>query len=129
MPSSARYKKLHTENNPKLKELLIRILEKMDEYETNIESLNAIINEKNEHSSIQNKLNIIQNDLNKFKNDDKKMNFEIDNLNEEIYHMDSKIIENNQYARRESLIISGIPDNIRQNDLEEKVIQILRSIG
>ena len=57
------------------------------------------------------------------------MNFEIDNLNEEIYHMDSKIIENNQYARRESLIISGIPDNIRQNDLEEKAIQILRSIG
>ena len=43
--------------------------------------------------------------------------------------MDCKIIENNQYARRESVIISGIPDNIQQNQLEENVLHILRSIG
>ena len=43
--------------------------------------------------------------------------------------MDCKIIENNQYARRESVIISGIPDNINQNQLEENVLHILRSIG
>ena len=43
--------------------------------------------------------------------------------------MDAQIIENNQYARRESLIISGIPDNIKHNELEDQVINILRSIG
>ena len=43
--------------------------------------------------------------------------------------MDCRIIENNQYARRESVIISGIPDYISQNNLEDKVLHILRSIG
>ena len=46
-----------------------------------------------------------------------------------MYYMDCKIIENNQYARRESLVISGIPDNVTQKELEEKVLFILRSIG
>ena len=43
--------------------------------------------------------------------------------------MDCRIIENNQYARRESIIISGIPDKINQNNLEKNVLNILRSIG
>ena len=46
-----------------------------------------------------------------------------------MYYMDCKIIENNQYARRESLVISGIPDNVDQNHLEEKVLLISRTIG
>ena len=43
--------------------------------------------------------------------------------------MECRVIENNQYVRRESLIISGIPDRIIQNYLEETVIRILRSLG
>ena len=54
---------------------------------------------------------------------------EIDLINDDLYKMECRVIENNQYARRESLIISGIPDRITQNHLEETVIRILRSIG
>ena len=34
-----------------------------------------------------------------------------------------------QYSRRESLVISGIPENISQADLEPTVLEILRNIG
>ena len=78
---------------------------------------------------INNDLQSIKNEINFLKNNNKKINYEIDNLNEEIYYMDRKIIENNQYARRESIIISGIPDNVKQNKLEETVLHILHSIG
>ena len=115
--------KSNTEINSNLEHLLHRILGKMDEYENKIYSLNnLIIKEKSENASIKNELYNIRNDNN-------KLNFELTNLNEEIYNMDIRIIENNQYARRESLIISGIPDSIGQNDLEDQVIHILRSIG
>ena len=102
----------------------------MDEYEAKIELLHEnLIKEKTENDSISNDLQNLKNELNNIRIDNKKMNFEIDNLNEEIYQMDCKIIENNQYARRESLIITGIPDNINQNQLEDSVLHILRSIG
>ena len=102
-------------------EILIRILQKLEEYETKIEHLNNVITEE--------KLQNLQNQINSLNNNSKKLDFELSNLNEEIYYMDRRIIENNQYARRESLIISGIPDNIEQRYLEERVLFILSSIG
>ena len=48
---------------------------------------------------------------------------------DELYIMDCKIIENNQYTRRESIIISGIPDNVTQDHLEETVVSVLRTFG
>ena len=46
-----------------------------------------------------------------------------------LYEIDKRLIRNEQYINRESLIISGIPDHVSQNGLEEKVIEILHSIG
>ena len=105
------------------KELFLRILEKLDEYENKIEVLNDnFIKEKTENL-------MMKNEINNLKIDNNKLNSELTNLNEEIYYIDCKVIENNQYARRESVIISGIPEYIDQNNLEENVLHILRSIG
>ena len=46
-----------------------------------------------------------------------------------IFDLDCRIIQNEQYSRRESVIISGIPDNISHNDLEPTVIRTLKAIG
>ena len=54
---------------------------------------------------------------------------DLEEIMDELYKMDVRIIENNQYTRRESIIISGIPDNVPHNQLEETVIHVLKSIG
>ena len=43
--------------------------------------------------------------------------------------MDCRLIETEQYSRRDNLIISGIPESINQAKLEKTVIHILRTIG
>ena len=43
--------------------------------------------------------------------------------------MNCRLIENEQYSRRENLIISGIPENVSQDVLEPKVLQILETIS
>lgn len=112
------------------KAIVIRILEKLEEYESKISDLKeAITKEKSENNNMIIKLQNIQNQINSLYIKNKKTDFEISNLNEEIYNMDCKVIENSQYSRRESIIISGIPDNIEQRYLEENVIFILKSIG
>ena len=55
-----------------------------------------------------------------------------DNYNElydQIYSLDCRVIRIEQYTRRESLIISGIPEIISQAELEPTVLEILRSFG
>ena len=116
----------YVENN-NIRELFRRILVKMDIYEDKLETLIDLVDKEN--SSIKNELESTRSELDYIKITNNKINKEVYNINEEMYYMDCKIIENNQYARRESLVISGIPDNVTQNDLEEKVLFILRSIG
>ena len=43
--------------------------------------------------------------------------------------MDCKILANNQYLRKENLIISGIPNSIFHEDLENTVLKILCAFG
>ena len=50
-------------------------------------------------------------------------------LRNEVFDMDCRLIECEQYSRRESLVISGIPNSVLQKDLEKEVIFILNSIG
>ena len=49
-------------------------------------------------------------------------------LEKKLYELDVRLIECEQYSRRESLVISGIPDTIDQKHLQSKVIQILSTI-
>ena len=50
-------------------------------------------------------------------------------LENDVFNLDCRLIENEQYSRRENLIISGIPENVSQDALEPKVLQILETIG
>ena len=50
-------------------------------------------------------------------------------LRDEVFDMDCRLIECEQYSRRESLVISGIPNSVLQKDLENEVKLILNSIG
>ena len=47
----------------------------------------------------------------------------------QIFKMDVRLIELEQYSRRESLVITGIPDTVSQRELEGVVINILKTIG
>ena len=121
---------LDLEKNSNIKDLFRGILERLDIFELNLESLNNNLNKEiDEKTFIKNELQNTRMELVNIKNNNNKLNKEIYNLNEEFYYMDCKIIENNQYARRESVIISGIPESIDQNHLEGEVLHILRSIG
>ena len=52
-----------------------------------------------------------------------------EDIEKKLLDLDTRLVECEQYSRRESLIISGIPSSIKQNDLEKKVIDILGLIG
>ena len=47
------------------------------------------------------------------------------NMQEKIYNLEKRCAANDQYSRRNSIEISGIPDSIPDNLLEGKVIEIL----
>ena len=114
----------------KTNNFFIRVLEQLEEYENKILNLqDFLVKQTSENAATKIDLQNILNQITYLNHNNKILNTEIDNLNEDIYYMDCRVIENNQYARRESVIISGIPDNIDQRHLEEKVLFILRSIG
>ena len=50
-------------------------------------------------------------------------------LEQKLLDIDTRLIECEQYSRRENLIISGIPNSVTQSHLERKVIDILALIG
>ena len=61
--------------------------------------------------------------------DNENYDMDFERIYEYLYEMDCRIIQNNQYSRRENLIISGIPNYICQQDLENTVINLLRVFG
>ena len=65
----------------------------------------------------------------KHKKDIKILTRDICNLENELFNIDVRIIESEQYSHRENIIISGIPDMIKQDGLERKVLEILQTIG
>ena len=54
---------------------------------------------------------------------------ETENLNFKIVSLEKELTKSQQYNRRESVEISGIPENISQDNLEIVIIDILRRIG
>ena len=59
----------------------------------------------------------------------KNLNMDVDDIYDDIYTLDSRLVKCEQYSRRESVVISGIPDRIPQSQLEFTVLNILRGIG
>ena len=103
--------------NPDLRGLFVHILTKLEvlEEQLNLEKENFKIM-KNEYNS----------KLKKLKN---SLYDEMEYIYDDIYEMDVRLVHVEQYSRRESVVISGIPDSVSQRDLEPTVLDILRRIG
>ena len=54
---------------------------------------------------------------------------EIESLKKESYELDTRLIQVEQYSRRESLVFSGFPASIPQKDLELKVLEVMYHLG
>ena len=54
---------------------------------------------------------------------------EMNKMNDEIFNIDTRVIECEQYSRRESLVISGIPKTVTQEQLEDYVLDITYYMG
>jgi hypothetical protein len=54
--------------------------------------------------------------------------FESD-IRKKIHELDERVIECEQYSRRENLVLSGIPDSVSQTNLQSKVLEILAAAG
>ena len=59
----------------------------------------------------------------------KTLDKDIDNLYYRIYKAEINHHSLHQYNRRENIVIAGIPEYIEQNELETKVIELLKSIN
>ena len=95
----------------------------MDNIEIEMKSLNnRVVAANKENEILKNKY-----ELEVLKN--KKLKAKIEDTKDLIFDLDCRIIQNEQYSRRESVIISGIPDNILHNDLEPTVLRTLKAIG
>ena len=52
-----------------------------------------------------------------------------DNLVKQNYFLERKCATNEQYSKQECLEISGIPDSLANNNLEETVLKIFNETG
>ena len=53
---------------------------------------------------------------------------QIDKLSNYFFELDCRVLECEQYSRRESIVISGIPNDVKHRELGDKVLHILRTI-
>ena len=57
-----------------------------------------------------------------------ELNQKLRMLQEQLFEQDCRIIECEQYSRRENLIISGIPDSVTDDQLRDKIVDILADL-
>ena len=77
----------------------------------------------------------IDKDIGELRNDFKKLEADLaisrsanTKLRDRIISLERQCCSNSQYSRRECLEITGLPDNINNEDLEEKVLMIFEKI-
>ena len=75
------------------------------------------------------RLNNLENENAKLKEDIKGLKEEYDEISESLYNIECDVLKNSQYSRRESLIITGIPNSVTQRDLEATALRIIHSLG
>ena len=111
---------LDISSNNDLRGLFCHVLTKLDELE------DVINTERNNYETMK-----IDYDkkLKNLKIENKNLSYEVDYIYDDLYSLDTRLVHCEQYSRRESIVISGIPDNIPQSELEITVIEILRRIG
>ena len=77
-------------------------------------------------SSKSSESDTLVNDLTELVNN---LKYRLHSVEVKLYEAEVRINKFEQYTRRENLEISGIPDNINQDQLENTVLRILESIG
>ena len=68
----------------------------------------------NENKRLQAKVELLEN--------------QVEETSKRLIDVERCVIENQQYSRRNNVEIQGIPDSVEENDLEEKIIEVLSSI-
>ena len=95
-------------------------------------------NEVTKNNLLEERLSEIENNYINFANniekDEIENNIQIltddcDFLMDKVYNMECRLIHSEQYSRRESIVISNIPESIVHSKLEDKVLEILSEIG
>ena len=58
-----------------------------------------------------------------------KLEAELESFRKESHKLDVRLVQLEQYTRRESLVLSGIPRDVPEKDLEALVLEILKNMG
>ena len=106
--------------NNDLRSLFCHIITKLDDLEDQLKI------ERKNYELMKNKYD---QKFNKQKITNKHRSDDIDDIFDDLYSLDTRVVHCEQYSRRESVVISGIPDNITQQELEPIVLDILNRIG
>ena len=88
------------------------------------------------HDFVKEKFNKVTEDIELMKDqiiknlveNNKKLQEKVENLEKQIKNQEEYMEANNQYHRRNNLEIHGIPNEVKDEDLEDKVIEILGKI-
>ena len=105
------------------RKLFSHILDNICNLEQNLEK------EKMNNILLGKSFKVLETKLNETLKKIKSISSEVCYLQDELYKIDCRLIETEQYSRHENLIISGIPESIKQEVLEQKVINIMKTIG
>ena len=105
-----------------------------EELNTVINGLESRLDQK--FSSLSSKFDHIEGSVSDIKNDIiaikdtviQRLVAENTRLNKRVYDLECEFYKNQQYNRRNNIEISGIPDTVQDNELEDKVIEILEKI-
>ena len=98
------------------KENLVRLL--LD-YQGKFDSILEDV--KNNFDELKTKFTILEADLNTSRNVNSK-------LSDKLINVEPRNLANEQYSRRECLEISGIPSSVKDNELETKILIILKKL-
>ena len=107
-------------DNNNLRNLLGHILVKIDVLEDQLND------EKKKYEEMRDELNY---KIKKLRNSNKSLTCEINNIYDDLFSLDCRTIHVEQYSRRDCIVISGIPDNIPQENLEPTVLKIIKGLG
>ena len=95
--------------NRSIRNLLIRLQSSLDMVEEKLKSIDIKI------LQAERNINLIKKNSNYL---NKQIEKDANDIYNRIFDIDCRLIQNEQYSRRESLIISVIPDSVSQRDLE-----------
>ena len=92
------------------------LLEKLDKLEKMVESYHAYCKQVlRDNGNLKKKVDELYDENN--------------NIFDSLYNIEVKLIQNNQYSRRENVEFANIPENVSQKELEPLIIKILDSIN